>query len=178
MILLLPGGQISKPEIQVEKNSRLGKKQLSDSQQVSWTLSLKMSSFPQTHRPSYGQIQSVLELYLRLLKANPIITKSITSGIIACAGSSLSQVGIAEFSFYLISNEILTSNSVFTSILFCRINIWYKTWSWSTWILFETWHWYTYSWLFTLILIPGSVSWWGVNESVAIISYLWEPCHR
>eukprot|EP00090_Calanus_glacialis_P029073 TRINITY_DN46621_c0_g1_i1.p1 TRINITY_DN46621_c0_g1~~TRINITY_DN46621_c0_g1_i1.p1 ORF type:complete len:187 (+),score=27.00 TRINITY_DN46621_c0_g1_i1:32-592(+) len=50
-----------------------------------------MSSFPQTHRPSYGQIQSVLELYLRLLKANPIITKSITSGIIACAGSSLSQ---------------------------------------------------------------------------------------
>ena len=86
-----------------------------------------MSSFPQTHRPSYGQIQSLLELYLRLLKANPIITKSITSGIIACAGSSLSQVGIAEFSFYLIWNEILTSNFVFISILFCWINIWFKT---------------------------------------------------
>merc|ERR1739838_678036 len=51
-----------------------------------------MSSCSQTQRPSYGQIQSILGLYQRLLKANPILTKSITSGIIACAGSSLSQV--------------------------------------------------------------------------------------
>eukprot|EP00092_Neocalanus_flemingeri_P031868 GFUD01034618.1.p1 GENE.GFUD01034618.1~~GFUD01034618.1.p1 ORF type:complete len:187 (+),score=39.65 GFUD01034618.1:67-627(+) len=51
-----------------------------------------MSNCEQTHRPSYGQIQSLLAFYQRLLKTNPILTKSITSGIIACAGSTLSQV--------------------------------------------------------------------------------------
>merc|ERR1712212_604836 len=43
-------------------------------------------------RPSYWQIQDLLKIYQTLLKTNPIVTKSITSGIIACAGSSLSQV--------------------------------------------------------------------------------------
>merc|ERR1712106_107095 len=55
------------------------------------TLSHKMSSCYETKRPSYWQIQTLLGIYQKLLKGNPIITKSITSGIIACAGSSLSQ---------------------------------------------------------------------------------------
>ena len=41
---------------------------------------------------SYWTIQSLFQLYQGLLKSNPILTKSLTSGVIACAGSSLSQV--------------------------------------------------------------------------------------
>jgi len=40
---------------------------------------------------SYWTIQSLFRLYQGLLKSNPILTKSLTSGVIACAGSSLSQ---------------------------------------------------------------------------------------
>lgn len=41
---------------------------------------------------SYWTIQNLFQLYQGLLKSNPILTKSITSGVIACLGSSLSQV--------------------------------------------------------------------------------------
>ena len=53
---------------------------------------LKMNTRCEKVRPSYWQIQDLLKIYQTLLKTNPIVTKSITSGIIACAGSSLSQV--------------------------------------------------------------------------------------
>lgn len=41
---------------------------------------------------SYWTIHNLFQLYQGLLKSNPILTKSITSGVIACLGSSLSQV--------------------------------------------------------------------------------------
>ena len=43
---------------------------------------------------SYWTIQNLFQLYQGLLKYNPILTKSITSGVIACLGSSLSQVTV------------------------------------------------------------------------------------
>ena len=42
--------------------------------------------------PSYWTVQSILRMYQSLIKSNPIITKSITNGIIALIGSSISQV--------------------------------------------------------------------------------------
>ena len=44
------------------------------------------------NKPSYWTIQSLLRLYQDLIKSNPILTKSITSGVIAIIGSSISQV--------------------------------------------------------------------------------------
>ena len=40
----------------------------------------------------YWSLQGLVHTYQTLLRTNPILTKSITSGIIACLGSSLSQV--------------------------------------------------------------------------------------
>ena len=40
----------------------------------------------------YWTVQNILRVYQSLLKSNPIITKSITNGIIALIGSSISQV--------------------------------------------------------------------------------------
>lgn len=40
----------------------------------------------------YRSLQGLVHTYQTLLRTNPILTKSITSGIIACLGSSLSQV--------------------------------------------------------------------------------------
>jgi len=39
----------------------------------------------------YWSLQSILRMYQGLIKSNPIITKSITNGIIALIGSSISQ---------------------------------------------------------------------------------------
>ena len=44
------------------------------------------------NKPSYWTVQSVLRVYQELIKSNPIVTKSITSGVIAIIGSSISQV--------------------------------------------------------------------------------------
>ena len=41
---------------------------------------------------SYWSLQGLVHAYQTLLRTNPILTKSVTSGIIACLGSSLSQV--------------------------------------------------------------------------------------
>ena len=43
-------------------------------------------------KQTYWTIQSILKLYQNLIKSNPIMTKSITSGMIALIGSSISQV--------------------------------------------------------------------------------------
>ena len=40
----------------------------------------------------YWSLQRLVHAYQTLLRTNPILTKSVTSGIIACLGSSLSQV--------------------------------------------------------------------------------------
>ena len=49
---------------------------------------------------SYWTIQNLFQLYQGLLKSNPILTKSITSGVIACLGSSLSQVTLFVWASY------------------------------------------------------------------------------
>lgn len=54
-------------------------------------MSLHYSKYSKTPTNSYWSIQNVLQAYQRLLKTNPILTKSVTSGVIACLGSSLSQ---------------------------------------------------------------------------------------
>ena len=60
-------------------------------------MSLHYSKYSKTPTNSYWSIQNVLQAYQRLLKTNPILTKSVTSGVIACLGSSLSQVFIKIF---------------------------------------------------------------------------------
>ena len=47
---------------------------------------------PSTSKYSYWTLQNLFQLYQGLLHSSPILTKSVTSGVIACAGSSLSQV--------------------------------------------------------------------------------------
>merc|ERR1712037_25394 len=41
---------------------------------------------------SYLQVQSVLSAYRELLRLRPLLTKSITSGVISCAGSCIAQL--------------------------------------------------------------------------------------
>ena len=41
---------------------------------------------------SYPQAQSLLTAYQQLLTQRPLLTKSLTSGVISCAGSCLAQL--------------------------------------------------------------------------------------
>ena len=76
--------------------------------------SFTMSKFQQnqsSNRVSYGQVQYLLSLYQKALKQSPVFTKSVTSGIIACTGSIISQVRqlrlVFETSIFIFRNIYL-----------------------------------------------------------------------
>ena len=49
---------------------------------------------------SYWSIQKVLKAYQKLLISNPVVTKSVSSGVIACLGSTLSQVELSVTEYF------------------------------------------------------------------------------
>jgi len=69
---------------------------------------------PSTSKYSYWTLQNLFQLYQGLLHSSPILTKSVTSGVIACAGSSLSQfVSVGEVSLK-ISRSFLIFGTLIT----------------------------------------------------------------
>jgi len=69
--------------------------------------------FHKNRHSSYWSVQNILRAYQKLLISNPIVTKSVSSGVIACLGSTLSQA----FSAGEISLKVSRSFLIFGTLI-------------------------------------------------------------
>ena len=86
--------KLEKPDYKYKQKSAVHISALTLGQLAEETMAVHSQCAPGRYQavPSYWTVQSILRMYQKLIKSNPIITKSITNGIIALIGSSISQV--------------------------------------------------------------------------------------